>query len=69
MLATPAFEKILSGQADTVTEQEAEAFFRLDSYVTGKAREQKLLRAKNVFGDDPDLGEAVRSLETKVRRT
>jgi hypothetical protein len=68
MLANPAFNKFSSGQADTVTEQEAEAFFRLDSYVTGKAREQKLLRAKNVFGDDPDLGGAIKVLETKVRR-
>src|SRR5436190_9834757 len=68
MLGTPAFEKISSGEGDKVTEQEAEAFFRLDSYVTGKAREQKLLRAKNVFGDDPDLGEAIRTLETMVRR-
>jgi len=68
MLGTPAFEKISSGEGGKVTEQEAEAFFRLDSYVTGKAREQKLLRAKNVFGDDPDLGEAIRTLETMVRR-
>jgi len=68
MLGTPAFDKISSGHGDIVTEQEAEAFFRLDSYVTGKAREQKLLRAKNVFGDDPDLGEAIKTLEGKVRR-
>ncbi len=68
MLATPAFEKISSGQADKVTEQEAHAFFRLDSYITGHARDQKLLRARNVFGDDPDLGEAIRTLETKIRR-
>lgn len=48
MLGTPAFDKVSKGLVGTVTEQEAEAFFRLDSYVTGKAREQKLLRAKNV---------------------
>jgi len=68
MIAAPAFDKICNGEADKVTEQEAEAFFRLDSYVTGKAREQKLLRARNVFGDDPELGEAIKVLETKVRR-
>ena len=68
MLATPAFAKISNGQANQVTEQEAEAFFRLDSYVTGKAREQKLLRAKNVFGDDSDLAEAIKVLENRVRR-
>lgn len=68
MLATAAFEKFSAGQSDKVTEQEAETFFRLDPHVTGKTREQKLLRAKNVFGDDPDLGEAIRTLENKVRR-
>lgn len=68
MLATPAFDKISKGRGGTVTEQEAEAFFRLDSYVTGKAREQKLLRAKNVFGDDPELGEVIKLLEGKIRR-
>ena len=66
MLATPAFEKISNGQADKVTEEEAQAFFRLDSYVTAKAREQKLLRAKNVFGDDPELGPLVKLLELKI---
>ena len=68
MLATTAFEKFSSGESEKVTEQEAEAFFRLDPYVTGKTREQKLLRAKNVFGVDPDLGEAIRTLGNKVRR-
>lgn len=68
MLATAAFEKVSSGQANMVTEQEAETFFRLDSYVTGKTREQKLLRTKNIFGDDRELGEAIRKLGNKVRR-
>lgn len=68
MLATAAFQKFSDGQAEVVTETEAEAFFLLDSYVRGKAREQKLLRAKNVFGEDPDLREAIKVFEPRVRR-
>lgn len=68
MLDSLAFAKFRAGELDGVGEQEAEAFFRLDSYVTGRAREQKLLRLLNAFGEDPELGEAVKALETKVRR-
>ena len=68
MLASRAFAEYRAGGSNSVSEQEAEAFFRLDSYVTGKAREQKLLRLLNVFGDDAELGEAVKALEMKVRR-
>jgi hypothetical protein len=68
MLGSPAFVKFRAGELGGVSEQEAEAFFRLDSYVTGRAREQKLLRLINVFGDDAELGDAVKALEMKVRR-
>jgi hypothetical protein len=68
MLGSPAFAKFRAGELDRVNEQEVEAFFRLDSYVTGKAREQKLLRIINVFGEDGELGAAVKALEIKVRK-
>ena len=68
MLRSPAYAKFRAGELEGVSEQEAAAFFRLDSYVTGRAREQKLLRLINVFGDDADLGDAVKALEIKVRR-
>jgi hypothetical protein len=68
MLGSPAFAKFRAGELEGVSAQEAEAFFRLDSYVTGRAREQKLLRLINVFGDDAELGDAVKALEMKVRR-
>ena len=68
MLSSTAFAKFRSGEIDGISEQEAEAFFRLDSYVTGRAREQKLLRLLNFFGDDAELGDAVKALEMKVRR-
>jgi hypothetical protein len=67
MLADEAFTKFGLGGVGDVTEREAEAFFRVDDYVTGKARERKLVRILNTFGDDAELGQAVRALATKVR--
>ena len=67
MLATMAFEKAISN-TDMVSAQEAEAFFRIDDYVTGEARQRKIARAINAFGDDSKLGEVIRSLAKKVRK-
>lgn len=67
MLSSEAYAKVQSGQADAVTFQEAEEFFRIDAYVTGPAREQKVMRALTMFGDDQELGEAVKILAGKVR--
>jgi len=68
MIATPAFEKLGAKNEGVVTPQEAEAFFRIDDYVTGKSRENKLTRIVNAFGDDPDLGQAIKILAKKVRK-
>ena len=67
MLSSAAFAKIQDGAADTVTTEEAEEFFRIDAYVTGKSREQKITRALSVFGNDEELGRAVKLLAEKVR--
>lgn len=69
MLATPAFAKFESGAADSITLQEAEAFFRLDAYVQGSAREQKIARAVNIFGTDSELGTATTALAAQIRRS
>jgi hypothetical protein len=68
MLGTSAFEKVSSNNDVDVTPQEAEAFFRIDDYVTGESREKKLTRLVNTFGDDPDLGQAIKILAKKVRK-
>jgi hypothetical protein len=60
MLATDAYAKFSGGNAESVTNQEAEMFFRIDNYVTGTARERKLSRILNAFDEDPELGSAVR---------
>ena len=67
MLSSDAYAKTQSGQTDGVTIQEAEEFFRIDAYVTGQAREQKITRALTAFCEDQELGEAVQVLARKVR--
>src|SRR5262245_52495933 len=58
LLAEPAYVRLRNGAI--VNLREAEAFFRLDEYVTGPSRERKVLRVVNTFGNDPHLGPAVR---------
>jgi len=67
MLSSDAYEKLISDGLDSITVRDAEAFFRVDDYVTGSARERKIVRIKNMFKDDPDLGKFIRILESKVR--
>ncbi|MDX8411268.1 MAG: hypothetical protein R8K46_05270 [Mariprofundaceae bacterium] len=66
LLSSDAFSKLQTGAVSIVTKREAEAFFRIDDYVTGDARQQKILRIKNIFGKDPDLGETVMQLASKI---
>lgn len=67
MLGSEAFAKFSAGMDKTITVQEADSFFRLDVYVTGKAREDKIVRALNAFGSDPELGPAVNTLAARTR--
>jgi hypothetical protein len=67
MLTEEAFLKFESGGASAVALREAEAFFKLDEYVVGNARERKIQRVVNAFADDPELGQAVRELASKAR--
>jgi hypothetical protein len=67
MLASKAFDKLTKNCRESITTEDAEAFFRVDDYVTGTARIERITRIRNSFGDDPELGEAVRLLAGKVR--
>ena len=67
MLSSEAFGKFAAGIVDAISTQEAEGFFRLDAYVTGSAREDKIIRALNSFGSDPELGAVVKALAEKAR--
>ena len=68
MLASIAYEKVISNESDYITAKEAEDFFRVDDYVTGAARREKLARISNTFGDDPELSLAIKILSEKVRK-
>jgi len=68
MLASAAFTKFSTGQKDLVSAKEAADFFRIDDYVFGQARERRLVRFLNAFGDDPALGKMVRQLAKRLRK-
>lgn len=66
LLSDEAFIKFRTQGSDKVTVREAERFFRLDDYVVGTARQQRVQRMLNFFGTDPELGSAIRELAKKV---
>jgi hypothetical protein len=68
MLSSVAYEKFETDNESSITIQEACAFFRIDEYVIGEARERKILRAVNSFSDDPDLKDAVSYLAALARK-
>lgn len=68
LMSTEAFAHFKAGQNAAVSRQEAEAFFRVDDYVTGPAREAKVSRILEAFGDDPKLGTMVRALASRIRK-
>ncbi|SRR5882724_7328351 len=66
LLSSDAHARFLEGGVDAVSPRQAEAFFRLDAYVTGEARHRKVVRLLNAFGDDPDVGKTVVALAGNV---
>lgn len=67
MVGTVAFEKFAEGKADLISSDDADAFFRLNVYVRGQARQRKIARIENEFGNDPQLGELIGQLAEKAR--
>lgn len=66
MLGSEAYQKFAAGEGNKISTREAQAFFRIDAYVTGEARSGKLLRTSNVFGEDPELGPLIQLLLTRI---
>ena len=66
LLLSDAYEKFSSGRAEEITQQDAESFFRVDAYVLGAARTEKVSRALNCFGNDEELGPLIRVLEARL---
>jgi hypothetical protein len=67
MAGEPAFEKFTKGDMDSITNAEAERFFRLDDYVQGKARITRIERVINHLGEDPTVGTAVHAIAGKLK--
>lgn len=67
LLGESAFTKFSAGQEGEITVGEAEAFFRINDYVTGQAREKKVTRIVYTFGQDAELGAAVNALAARIR--
>jgi hypothetical protein len=59
VVVSEAYVKFASGKSGEITRQEADAVFRLNSYITGEARIRKVQRMVNALGDDDKVGEAL----------
>jgi len=68
LLTSVAYERLIAEGIEAVTSDEADAFFRINVYVEGQARERKISRVENQFGGDAELGEAVRLLAARARQ-
>lgn len=68
MMSEAAYSKFQKDEMRDISRAEAEIFFRLDDYVVGQARERKLIRVLNIFGDDQELGAIVQELAARIRR-
>jgi hypothetical protein len=68
MLATSAYQKIKNSNVDAITQAESESFFRIDEYVKGEMRRQKIEQIITSFNDDPELGYVIKTLAERIRR-
>jgi hypothetical protein len=59
MVREEAFVKFSRGQNSEITKSDAERFFRIDDYVTGKARTAKIERFRIMASDDQTLTIAI----------
>jgi len=67
LLASDAYARAQSAGVETVTADEADAFFHLIAYIKGQARQRKIARLENAFRHDPELGAIVVALAEQAR--
>lgn len=67
MLTSKAYEVYREHGIASVTIRQAEEFFRIDDYIEGIVRDQRIDRILNVFGSDEELSTATKELATLVR--
>ena len=66
MLSSDTFRLLKENGVSGVTSDQVQAFFQVDEYITGDSRKRKIDRLLNAFGGDPELGEAVKELASKL---
>lgn len=62
-----AYLKWIGGMAENISQYEAEKFFRINEYIVGKAREERIERLERIFADDFELLTLVKILAHKIR--
>jgi len=66
MLSSEAYNLFRAARVDDITPALAAAFFHLDDYIRGAARERKILRLETAFSDDRELGDAVHKIRGRL---
>ena len=66
MVQEDAFIKFDDGRTQEITKGDAERFFRIDDYVTGKSRSAKIERFKIIASQNKRLSQAIDFLTTVV---
>jgi len=66
MMSEDAFQKIRLGLTGSITKSEAERFFRIDDYVTGKARTAKIERFRIIATNNSELAQVINILSKLV---
>src|SRR5260370_33381716 len=62
MLNEDAVKKFHSGERSSITKSDAERFFRIDDYVTGKSRSAKIERFRIMVTNNRELTETIEFL-------
>lgn len=66
MMSDETIQKIRLGLNSAITKNEAERFFRIDDYVTGKARAAKIERFRIIATDNSELAQAIKILSKLI---
>jgi hypothetical protein len=67
LASEPAFLKLSNRASGKVTRTDAERFFRIDDYVVGRSRSEKIERFRIIARNHPDLLSAIDYLASIVR--
>ena len=66
MMGEQAFAKFTAGDTESITKSDIERFFRIDDYVTGKARQAKIERFRIMAANHDNLTRAITFLADLV---